>query len=121
MGAHRIAFELANGPIPAGLLVLHSCDNRKCVNPAHLRCGTHLDNAADRNSRGRQATGDRITRNKHIPRGSEHREAKLSESQVLDIRSRHADGESSRCLARKFSMSHMNIRRIVNRVTWKHI
>ena len=52
--AHRVSFELAKGPIPDGLSVLHSCDNGLCVNPAHLRAGTEADNAADRLARNRQ-------------------------------------------------------------------
>ena len=46
-GAHRIAWELTNGPIPSNKLVLHKCDNRKCVNPNHLYLGTHSDNICD--------------------------------------------------------------------------
>lgn len=42
------------GPIPVGLFILHSCDNRGCVNPAHLRPGTHDDNMLDKMTRGRQ-------------------------------------------------------------------
>lgn len=40
------------GPIPEGMLVLHSCDNPRCVNPVHLRVGTVSDNASDREQRG---------------------------------------------------------------------
>lgn len=52
LGAHRVSFEIANGPIPSGLHVLHSCDNKICVRPDHLHLGTHKQNmeeAAERN------------------------------------------------------------------------
>lgn len=52
--AHRVAWQVANGPIPKGLYVLHSCDNRRCINPAHLRIGTAKENTADMIARGRQ-------------------------------------------------------------------
>lgn len=53
LGAHRVAWTIANGAIPDGLWVLHTCDNRPCCNPDHLYLGDALQNADDRDSRGR--------------------------------------------------------------------
>ena len=51
--AHRVAWELTNGPIPDGLEVLHACDNPPCCNPAHLSVGTHAENVADAKRKGK--------------------------------------------------------------------
>lgn len=58
--AHRIAWEFANGPVPADKDVCHTCDNRICCNPAHLWLGTEKENMADCKAKGRYYRGPRI-------------------------------------------------------------
>ena len=55
--AHRVSWELHRGPIPKGLCVLHKCDVRTCINPAHLFVGTRADNVADMIAKGRGNSG----------------------------------------------------------------
>ena len=52
-GAHKAAYKFANGEIPSGLHVRHTCDNRVCCNPKHLLVGTIQDNMDDKKARGR--------------------------------------------------------------------
>lgn len=73
--AHRVSYELYQSGIPAGLHVLHRCDNPRCVNPGHLRLGTHDDNMQDMYSKGRRAAAT----------GLRNGAAKLSDDQKADI------------------------------------
>lgn len=103
---HRIAWELANGPVDGGLYVLHRCDNRRCVNISHLFLGSFDDNMADMVAKSRQAHGER---NGH---------AKLTEQDVLAIRASsdlHAD------LAKRYGVSQGHVSEIRSHKTWRII
>lgn len=59
--AHRVAYELFFGKIPAGVKVLHKCDNRKCVNVNHLFFGSLADNVVDMDAKGRRGSKSKLT------------------------------------------------------------
>ena len=69
LAAHRVAYELANGPIPSlngvdhrGTVIMHTCDNSVCCNPKHLRAGTQSENLADMHRKGRLVATPRMTK-----------------------------------------------------------
>lgn len=107
--AHRYSFAIHNGPIPSGLVVMHSCDNRACVNPAHLSLGTHQDNVADKVSKNRQ------------PRGSLTGQAKLTEQQIPTIRRLLACGMAEREVASTYHVCQATINMIKHNKIWRHV
>lgn len=109
--AHRAAWILVHGPIPAGQVVRHSCDNPPCVNTQHLSLGTVLDNNRDRETRGRGA--DR--------RGEKAAMAKLTERQIPEIRALLNDRVPQASIAARYGVSRKAISKILHRQTWAHI
>ncbi len=111
--AHRIAWELVNGPILDGLWVLHNCpggDNPACVNLAHLWLGTHADNMADMTQKGRQVHGEQCSFARHTA------------ATICAIRVRYAQGGvTQRQLASEFGVPQSMISRIVQRKIWQHV
>lgn len=105
--AHRFAWEMANAtPVPDGMYVCHSCDNKKCVNPAHLFIGTPRENTVDAAVKGLK------------PHGERHHNAKLTLDDVRSIRQLLSDGFSLRVIANQFSVSKSNISQIKRGLGW---
>lgn len=109
--AHRLSYVLANGEIPHGMLVCHSCDNRLCVNPDHLWLGTQLENMRDKARKGRAG-------NTNPKFGEQHHFSKVTEDDVRAIR---ASNESQKVLAERFNISKSAVSAIKIRKTWKHL
>jgi hypothetical protein len=116
--AHRIAWELACSPVPAGLFVLHKCDNPPCVRPDHLYVGTHIDNMRDARERRRMKT-ERFRASRQ--RGEARPHSKLTENQVREIRALREDGATMTSLAAHYGVAKNCIRNIVLRKRWAHV
>jgi HNH endonuclease/Helix-turn-helix domain len=109
--AHRISYELANGPIPKGLYVCHTCDTPSCVNPNHLFLGTNSQNILDCIKKGRFITAKRIAALRK----------KLTPENIHQIRKLAADGKTQREIASRFQVNHATIGAILRGQTWKHV
>lgn len=121
--AHRMVWEQAYGPIPAGMFVCHRCDNPPCVKLSHLFLGTPADNMADKVRKGRQAKGLRTrpeTRAKGARNGSV-KLAKLTAEDVRKARALSASGVPLGVLASRFGVHKGTIHDAIRRRTWRHV
>lgn len=103
--AHRVAWELTNGPIPDGLNLCHHCDVPTCVRPDHMFVGTQADNMADCSAKRRVANGS----------------TKLTEEQVRLFRREYRAGARLAAMGRKYGIHWQTIADIVHGRTWKHV
>ena len=111
--AHRLSYEMHYGPIPKGCVVLHSCDNRGCVNPEHLQIGTHAENMRDMVNKGRQ--GHQILNSKDV-------------ALIKAFLKRRSPGKGGRTehgaccfLGRWFGVTRAAICSIKNGTAWVHV
>ena len=103
--AHRVSWEIHNGPIPNGLQVLHRCDNPQCVNPSHLFLGTQLDNMHDMVRKGRRGvTG---------PKSGAGAKSTLSSADLYRLRKDVQSGARLPEIADKYSVCVSTVRNIV--------
>lgn len=106
VGAHVFALELDGRPVGKGQYACHTCDNPRCVNPAHLYVGSPSDNVRDMISRNRHRAGEL------------HYAARLTEQ---DVRSIRADQRSNAEIAKDYGVNRTNIIAIKKRKTWKNV
>jgi hypothetical protein len=110
--AHRASWRLHIGPIPAGLMVLHSCDVRCCVNPEHLFLGTQTDNMRDMVAKGRHRTGD--------VSGERNPQSKLTAEQVRRMKAIRAEGGLSyKKIGALFGVGAMTAYRAITGRAWR--
>jgi len=113
--AHRISYEIFKDKIPDNMLVCHSCDNRKCINPDHLFLGTYKDNCQDMIKKGRN----------RLPIGKDHwhfnNGIKLCKNNVIKIKEKLKNGTSALKIALEFNVTSHTIYGIKNGKTWRHV
>ena len=116
--AHRVSWEIHNGPIQEGMNVLHNCptgDDSMCVNPGHLWLGTLKDNMQDCIKKGRfyfRSKDQNGIRNPY---------AKMTPESVSELRRLYSEGWTRKELAEKFGIHQTNAWYIIQRRTWKEV
>lgn len=107
--AHRYSYTLFVGPIPAGKLVRHLCNNRICVNPKHLAAGTMVENYQDAVEAGTAPFGER------------NGWSKYTTAFVLEVRQLFASGMTQKEIGLKFNLHKTVVFDIVRRRRWRHV
>jgi len=111
IGAHRASYMINKGPIPKGMVVMHTCDNRACVNPNHLKLGTHKENTQDMMRKGRHRF--------QAPLGERSSLSKITEAAARFIK-KHTEIPAHE-IAEAFGIKYCAVWRIRTGKTWSHI
>lgn len=101
--AHRASYFIYKEDIPDGKIIMHKCDNARCVNPSHLKVGTHLENEHDKLQKGR------------------HKGEKLTPDKVKDIRSMLDSGYKGIIIQKKYDISGVTLHSIKIGKTWSWV
>ena len=106
-GTHVYSWTITFGSVPKGVCVLHTCDNRRCINPEHLFLGSKGDNNRDTFSKKRHYFGTR------------HWKVKLDPISVRVIRKRYRRGESQEKIGKDYGVSQAHISKVVRATAWR--
>lgn len=109
----RVLIELHQGELLPKQIVMHTCDNPRCIRIDHLRVGTPAENTKDCRVKGRMKYG--------TSPGESNPNSKLTAAKVREIRIARNQGESLQSLAKRFQVTDSNIQAIVYRKTWRHV
>ena len=107
--AHRVSYILHKGQIPDNLLVLHSCNNKNCVNPDHLRTGTQKENMQD------------LLDINGYSRGETHKRSKLNDALVIEIRAKYHSIPDITHLAEQVGCRWKTLYNAYHGISWSHL
>lgn len=111
--AHRVSYEVFKGPIPDGLVVMHSCDNPRCCNPEHLSVGTHLDNHTDSRNKNRASA--------FWYRGAINPKSVLTDFDVRRIREMRASGRRYKEISAEIGCGKTLAVLVATGKRWSHV
>ena len=109
--AHRLSYQIHKGEIPAGMVVMHTCDRPQCINPEHLKLGTQADNMADMYAKGRNTPTVGVINGR----------AKLTAEEVVTIRARyvhHCRKDGASAIAREYGLTPQAISALLRGESW---
>lgn len=114
-GAHQVSYLIHHGSPSPGMVIMHTCDNPRCVNPDHLRLGTYADNSQDRDRkfRRKRASADH--------RGEANPKARISEATAIEIIAALRENTNCAAVARDFGLAYHIVKDIHLGRSWVHI